>query len=99
MAEPASAKDGGRDARLSGPKRLRFAEKDAVRKQMARDALERCHETRDAYGHCAVGRTVSAAFYCRQLFREFNNCLKQYTTDDEFERRLAARQAEPPPES
>ena len=44
-----------RDSRLSGPKRLARREEEFIRKQMARDALERCHETKLAYVQCASG--------------------------------------------
>ena len=83
------AKGNARDGRLSGPQRLWHREEDAVRKQMKADAIAGCHETRDAYIACAKGRTILSPFYCKGLFREFNECLKQYTTDAEFERRKA----------
>merc|ERR1712087_394820 len=79
-----------RDSRLSGPKRLARREEEFIRKQMSKDALERCHDTKLAYVQCASGRSISTAFYCRAVFKEFNECLKQHTTAAEFEQRLAA---------
>ena len=57
MQDDARGLDKGdaRDARLSGPKKLRFREQDHVRKQMSKDAIEKCHVTRDAYIECARG--------------------------------------------
>ena len=83
------AKGGARDERLAGPPRMWHREEEAVRNQMKADALANCHETRDAYVACAKGRTITAPFYCKGIFREFNECLKLYTTDAEFERRKA----------
>ena len=82
-------KSGGRDDRLSGPKRVRHREEEHIRKAMLADARDACPEARAAYVECAKGRTITVAWYCKGLFREFNECLKLYTTDAEFERRKA----------
>mmetsp|Transcript_6531 Transcript_6531/g.15310 ORF Transcript_6531/g.15310 Transcript_6531/m.15310 type:complete len:128 (-) Transcript_6531:174-557(-) len=78
------------DQRSSGLQSLKFREIETVRKQMMIDARDTCHATRAAYVECATGRTFSVAWACRDVFREFNDCLKLQTTDVEFEKRLAA---------
>ena len=88
-------KSDARDERLAGPQSLRHRERDHVRKVMAAEAREKCVETRTAYVECARGRTISLPFMCKTLFKEFNDCLSQYTTEEEFERRL--REYVPPP--
>ena len=89
MPDAQDAKADARDGRLSGPMRMWKREEEFVRKQMTTDALNNCHETRDAYIACAKGRSITSPFFCKGLFREFNECLKQYTTDAEFDRRKA----------
>ena len=83
-------KDAARDERL-GPlpgSSVRHRERDHVRKVMAAEARDKCHEARAAYVECARGRTITLPFMCRSLFQELNTCVSQYTTDEEFERRL-----------
>lgn len=84
---------GMQDNQFSGPPpgaaSLRHREREHVRKLMNADARDRCHETRDAYVQCAKGRTITLPFVCRGVFKEFNACLAQYTSDEELERRLA----------
>mmetsp|Transcript_57953 Transcript_57953/g.125868 ORF Transcript_57953/g.125868 Transcript_57953/m.125868 type:complete len:102 (+) Transcript_57953:225-530(+) len=89
----ASNHDDLRDQRLQGPKSRPNREKELVRKEMSADALNKCHETRGVYVDCIRGRTLSGPIYCRGAFKELNECLKQYTTDEEFERRLGAYRA------
>ena len=48
----------GREARLSGPQRLKHREESAVRNQMMADARDACNETRAAYVACAKGETA-----------------------------------------
>ena len=81
-----------REERLSGPQTVMHREREHVRKQMNAEALEKCHETRDAYVECAKGRTFSLPFVCRTVFKEFNACLSQYTTEEELDRRVALYQ-------
>jgi COX assembly protein 1 len=82
-------KGDARDQRLSGPQSLMHREREHVRKQMSAEALEKCHETRDAYVECAKGRTISLPFMCRGVFKDFNSCLSEHTTEAELDRRLA----------
>ena len=86
-------KGDARDARLG----LRHRERDHVRKVLAAEAREKCHETRDAYLECARGRTISLPFACRAVFHDFNACLHQYTTEEELEKRM--REYVKPPEA
>lgn len=92
--QPPPAAMGMQDNHFHGPppsaQSLRHREREHVRKVMAAEAREKCHVTRDAYVACAKGRTLSLPFMCRGVFKEFNACLAQYTTDEELERRLAA---------
>ena len=89
-ADMAGVKGDARDGRLSGPvHNLRHREREHVRKQMLADARDLCHVTRDAYVACAKGRTFSLPFACREVFNDFNSCLKQYTTEEELDRRVA----------
>ena len=60
--EPIDKKGDARDGRLSGPKRLKHAEESVVRKQMTKDAITKCHETRDAYLACASGALSCASY-------------------------------------
>ena len=76
MTSKDEAKSGSRDDRLSGPQRAMHREVEAIRKQMLADARDACPETRAAYVECAKGRTFTVAWYCKGLFREFNECLK-----------------------
>lgn len=82
------------DNNFSGPPpgaaSLRHREREHVKKMMTNEAREACHETRDAYVACAKGRTITLPFMCRGIFKEFNACLANHTTDDELERRLAS---------
>ena len=88
-------KSGGRDDRLSGPKRVRHREEEHIRKAMLADAraTTRAREARAAYVECAKGRTITVAWYCKGLFREFNECLKHHTSDEELARRMEAARA------
>ena len=63
-------------------------EREAVRKEMIKEALDKCQDTRAAYVDCARGRTFSIPFMCRSLFLEFNSCLGQYTKEEELDRRV-----------
>ena len=74
---PDDVKGGAREDRLSGPQRVQHREQEYVRKQMVAHAREQCHETRAAYAACTAGRTISIAWACRDVFRDFNDCLKQ----------------------
>ena len=60
-----------------------------MRKVLMAEARDKCHETRAAYVECAKGRTLSLPFYCREVFKNFNECLKQYTSEEELEKRIA----------
>jgi len=73
---------------------LRHREREHVRKIVLAEAREKCHETRDAYVECARGRSFSLPFMCRGVFKEFNDCLGRYTSDEELERRCASFAAE-----
>ena len=86
-------KSGGRDDRLSGPKRVRHREEEHIRKAMLAEARDACPEARAAYVECAKGRTITVAWYCKGLFREFNECLKHHTSDEELARRMEAARA------
>uniref|UniRef100_A0A7S2JPR7 COX assembly mitochondrial protein n=1 Tax=Haptolina brevifila TaxID=156173 RepID=A0A7S2JPR7_9EUKA len=83
------SKGDARDQRLSGPMPLARRQREAVRKIMNAEALEKCSETRAAYVECAKGRTLSLPFMCRTVFKDFNSCLSQYTTEEELDRRVA----------
>lgn len=85
--EAGEIKGDAREGRLQGPQRRTHREHEHVRKLMLTEAREKCHETRLAYVTCAKGRTLSLAWACREQFRDFNDCLKRYTTDEELERR------------
>ena len=87
MSSPAEIKGDARDDRLAGPQRRTHREHEHVRKLMLAEAREKCHETRAAYVGCAKGRTLSLAWACRDEFRDFNDCLKQWTTDEQLEKR------------
>ena len=84
-----AAKGDARDQRLSGPQTLRHREREHVRKLMTTEARDKCSDTRDAYVECARGRTLSLPFMCRSVFKDFNDCLTQYTSEEELDRRMA----------
>ena len=83
-------KEDMREDRLQGPMRPMHREEEYVRKQMLKDARDKCDEPRAAYIECAKDRTFTLPFMCRTLFKDFNACLSQYTTDEEFDRRIVA---------
>ncbi|KAL1527113.1 hypothetical protein AB1Y20_015795 [Prymnesium parvum] len=86
----AENKGDARDDRLQGPTRLlRNRDRANVIKELAAEAREKCHETRNAYVQCASGRTLTLVWACKGVLREFNECLHQYTTEEQIERRIA----------
>lgn len=91
MPDKDETKGGARDDRLSGPvHNHRHREREHVRKLLMAEARDKCHETRAAYVECAKGRTLSLPFYCRDVFNKFNECLGQYTTEEELNKRIAS---------
>ena len=52
-----------REDRLQGPMRLLHKEREHVRKQMLKDARQKCDETRDAYVACAKGERARHLFF------------------------------------
>lgn len=73
-----TVKNDARDDRLSAPglTSVRHRERNAIKKQMAADALDLCAEKRAVYVECARGRSFSIAWACRDVFKDFNDCLK-----------------------
>ena len=78
------------------------------RKQHSKRALELCADRVEAYAECATGRTITLPFYCRGVFNELNECLKQQCaapparpitppthTLMNADRRLASRRSKP----
>jgi len=92
-----SNKGDAREQRLSGPQRMEHREREHVRKIMLVEARDKCHETRDAYVACAKGRTLSLPFMCRSVFKDFNECLKQYSSEELLDKRLAEYDFKPVP--
>ena len=74
-------KSDARDELPAGPQSLRH-ERDHVRKVMAAEAREKCVQ-RDRHGVCAWSDYQPGTR--KTLFKEFNDCLSQYTTEEEFE--------------
>tara|TARA_B110001452_G_C15094221_1_gene381648 strand:- start:191 stop:559 length:369 start_codon:yes stop_codon:yes gene_type:complete len=87
MSSPAEIKGEARDARLASGHSHTKREHEHVRKLLLAEARDKCAETRALYVGCAMGRTLSLAWACRDEFRDFNDCLKQYTTDEQLEKR------------
>ena len=54
-ADKDTLKGDARDERLSGPQRVKHRHEERIRKQMYKEALDRCHETRDVYLACSAG--------------------------------------------
>mmetsp|Transcript_23411 Transcript_23411/g.62751 ORF Transcript_23411/g.62751 Transcript_23411/m.62751 type:complete len:110 (-) Transcript_23411:297-626(-) len=90
----AEGKSDARGERLQGPMTLRHRDRNFVVKQLNAEAMEKCNETRLAYVECARGRTLSLSWACKGFFREFNECLHQYTTEEKIERRIAETAAQ-----
>ncbi|EOD06668.1 hypothetical protein EMIHUDRAFT_229375 [Emiliania huxleyi CCMP1516] len=74
----AEEKSDARDGRLSGPKSFPNRQAEFERKQHSKRALELCADRVEAYAECATGRTITLPFYCRGVFNELNECLKQH---------------------
>jgi COX assembly protein 1 len=49
----------------------------ALRSKMKVKALKECDEYTKKYAECALGRTLSVVWQCRQQAKELNNCLHQ----------------------
>ena len=55
MPDKDELKGDARDDRLSGPQKVKHRHEEQIRKQMYKDAIEACHESRDIYLACASG--------------------------------------------
>ncbi|XP_073221050.1 uncharacterized protein [Cicer arietinum] len=51
---------------------------EALRSKMKQKALKECDEYTKKYAECALGRTLSVVWQCRQQAKELNNCLHQF---------------------
>ncbi|CAA0839603.1 Cytochrome c oxidase biogenesis protein Cmc1-like [Striga hermonthica] len=58
---------------------------EALRSKMKQKALKECDQFTAKYAACAVGRTISVVWQCREQARELNQCLHQYTNDSVLE--------------
>ncbi|XP_026402927.1 uncharacterized protein DDB_G0275933-like [Papaver somniferum] len=58
---------------------------EALRSKMKAKALKECVHYTSKYAECAVGRTLSVVWQCRQEAKELNECLHQYTSDSVLE--------------
>ncbi|KAL0015303.1 hypothetical protein SO802_002372 [Lithocarpus litseifolius] len=58
---------------------------EALRSKMKQKALKECDQYTSKYAQCALGRTLSVVWACRQLAKELNGCLHQYTNDTVLE--------------
>ncbi|CAL5185766.1 unnamed protein product [Lathyrus oleraceus] len=58
---------------------------EALRSKMKNKALKECGEYTKKYAECALGRTLSVVWQCRQQAKELNNCLHQFTNDSVLE--------------
>ncbi|KAK2366228.1 hypothetical protein P8452_54887 [Trifolium repens] len=58
---------------------------EALRSKMKVKALKECDEYTKKYAECALGRTLSVVWQCRQQAKELNNCLHQFTNDSVLE--------------
>merc|ERR1712072_258851 len=67
------------------PKRV----EEVLIRAMKHDALAACKEKGRAYAQCCDGRTISMVWACRAPLHEYNECLHQYTSDVNLEKRKA----------
>ncbi|XP_058751224.1 uncharacterized protein LOC131624297 [Vicia villosa] len=58
---------------------------EALRSKMKSKALKECDEYTKKYAECALGRTLSVVWQCRQQAKELNTCLHQFTNDSVLE--------------
>ncbi|CEO97300.1 COX assembly mitochondrial protein [Plasmodiophora brassicae] len=61
-------------------------EEEIARKNMYADARKRCDDAIRTFATCAAERSISVVWACRQLNKDMNECLHQYTTDEELEK-------------
>ncbi|RZB46463.1 uncharacterized protein DDB_G0275933 isoform X2 [Glycine soja] len=50
---------------------------EALRSKMKQKALKECDHYTAKYAECALGRTLSVVWRCRQQAQELNDCLHQ----------------------
>ncbi|KAG4911912.1 hypothetical protein AAZX31_19G041100 [Glycine max] len=58
---------------------------EALRSKMKQKALKECDHYTAKYAECALGRTLSVVWRCRQQAQELNDCLHQFTNDSVLE--------------
>ncbi|EPQ30835.1 uncharacterized protein PFL1_01733 [Pseudozyma flocculosa PF-1] len=61
-------------------------ESDELMKKTKADALKKCGDVVKAFADCSSGRTVSVAWACRGEHKALQDCLKQYTSPEAFEK-------------
>ncbi|CAM8906062.1 unnamed protein product [Rhodiola kirilowii] len=52
---------------------------------MKQKALKECEMYTSKYAQCAMGRTLSVVWKCREQAAELNDCLHQFTNDSVLE--------------
>lgn len=52
---------------------------------MKAKALKECDQYAAKYAECALGRTISVVWQCREQAKVLNKCLHQYTNDSVLE--------------
>ncbi|KXX82944.1 COX assembly mitochondrial protein 2 [Madurella mycetomatis] len=82
------AAEGGNEAeRLPMPSRnplpLSATQEAQVRDIFHERVRRKCADEIKAFADCALGRTFSAPFACRELHRVMNGCMKQHSTQAE----------------
>mmetsp|Transcript_2044 Transcript_2044/g.4752 ORF Transcript_2044/g.4752 Transcript_2044/m.4752 type:complete len:115 (+) Transcript_2044:134-478(+) len=65
---------------------LKKKEEAGLRYRMKKCAQESCEVELAAFVECDKGRSISTVWACREQFNAYNNCLKQYTTPEIFDR-------------
>ncbi|CAM8906061.1 unnamed protein product [Rhodiola kirilowii] len=58
---------------------------EALRSKMKQKALKECEMYTSKYAQCAMGRTLSVVWKCREQAAELNDCLHQFTNDNVLE--------------
>ncbi|KAM1164333.1 hypothetical protein ACFX13_024507 [Malus domestica] len=59
---------------------------EALRSEMKQKARQKCKDLASKYAECSYGRTISVVLQCRQQAKEFNECFRQWTNDDQLEK-------------
>lgn len=65
-----------------------------LRQELNDIAIAKCHDVISKFAECAKEQGLMVVFRCRQHNREMNDCLHQYTNDEQFKLYCEKRRAE-----